>query len=367
MKRIKFLLLLIVCAGLPVVAGEESPVFIQGYKDFRNYLYIFENGMPRQLEQQPVRAFKAKGELIAYANNANDLMVYYKGEKFKLGDMTATSFEVTQSYMYFQRDQLLNVFDKGKVTPLTFFIRDFKTSDSLIAFRDRNVDILRVYWGGAIHDLEITLAGSLTDYKAGENTVAYVNNTGFFKVYLDDHVFDIDNIPPVSYDPGGNLVAYVDGLYNYLKVFYNGKILVLEKFQPQSLKAGVDMIAYVADDNSFKVFNRGRLMKAEAYAPDFYIVRDRSVLFYINNRLQIICDGIRYELGEFLPKSYQLSENNAAWMDVSGRLHMFTEGKSYEVTLEAITGFELNGNTLKYDLPDGTSRVWYKGKVYGNN
>ncbi len=367
MKHIKLLFFLILLYPFAANGGEGDPVFIQGYRDFRGFLYIFENGVPRQLEQQPVRSFKAKGPFIAYANSANDLMVYFNGEKFKLGDMTATSFDLTQSLMYFQRDLLLSVFDAGKVTPLTFFLRDYKVSDSLLAFRDRNVDILRVYARGQIHDLEFTLTGSLADYKIGENTVAYVNNTGFFKAYMNDHLYDIDNIAPEAYEPGGNLVGYVDGLYNYLKVFYNEKILVLERFKPVSFQAGVEVLAYISDENAFKVFNRGKLLKVEAYAPDFYLVRDRSVLFFFNNQLQVLSDGVRYTLDEFMPLNYQLSENNIAWTDQAGRLHIFTEGKSYEVSLERITSYELNGNTLKYDLPDGTSRIWYRGKVYGNN
>ncbi len=305
--------------------------------------------------------------MIAYANSANDLIVYHKGEKYKLGDMTATSYELTQSLMYFQRDLMLSVFEAGKVTPLTYFLRDFKVSDSLLAFRDRNVDILRLYSRGQLHELEVTLTGGLVDYKVGENTVAYVNNTGFFKAWMKDHLYNIDNVAPEAFDAGGNIIAYVDGLYNYLKILFNDKILVLEKFRPLSFQAGVELLAYVADDNSFKVFNRGKLLKVEAYVPDFYIVRDRSVLFFFNNRLQLIADGVRYQLDEFMPQDYQMSENNIAWRDPSGRLHIFTEGKTHEVSMERITGYELNGITLKYDLADGSSRVWYKGKVFGNN
>lgn len=366
MKHINRFLLPLLFA-LPTLAGPDEATFVHGYRDFRQFLYIFENGRPRVLEQQPVRSFKARGQLIAYANNANDLIVYYNGEKFKLGDMTATTYELTQSFLYYQRDLLLGIFDKGQNLPLTYFMRDFIATDSLLVFRDKNVDILRVYWNGAVHDLETTLTGSLRDYKAGENTVAYVNQAGFFKTYLDDHVFDLDNIPPVSYEPGGDLVAYVDGLYNYLKVFFRGKILVLEKFQPVSYKAGVGVVAYVADDNTFKIFNNGKLMRAEAYPPDFYTVRDNTVLFFFNNRFQALINGVRYELDEFMPTSYQLSENNIAWLDLNGRLHLFSEGQAYEVSLDRITTYELNGNTLKYDVPDGTSRIWYKGKVYGNN
>lgn len=355
------------CCSFSAPAGPDTPAFVQGFTDFRNFLFVFENGVPRQLEQQPVRSFKANGSLVAYANNANDLIVYYQGQKFKCGDMTATMYNVSQSFMFFQRDMLLNVFEDGNITQLTFFLQDMKVSDSLIAFRDRNVDILRVYKNGKIHDLETTLVGQLQEYQVGENTVAYVNNTGFFRAYLEDHVYDLDNVAPESFDPGGNVVAYVDGLYNYLKVFYEKKVLVLERLLPQSYKAGVDVVAYVANDNSFKVFANGKLLKVESYIPDFYTVRDRSVLFFFNNQLQLLLDGQRYILDEFAPLNYQMSENNVAWKDVNNRLHIFTEGKSWEVSLEVITDYQLNGNTLKYVLNDGTSRVWYKGKTVGNN
>ena len=367
MKHIKIFIVLFCCCTLSAPAGDDDPGFVHGYSDFRNFLYVFENGIPRQLEQQEVRSYKANGSIIGYANSANDLIAYYKGQKFKLGDMTATSYNVTQSFMFYQRDKLLNVFQNGEVTQLTFFLMDMKVSDSLIAFRDGVVDILRVYKDGKVHDLEMSLVGQLQEYQVGENTVGYVNNTGFFKTYYDNQVYDLDNVAPESFDPGGNLVAYVDGLYNYLKIFYNKKILVLEQLLPQSYKAGVDVVAYIAADNSFKVFTNGKLLKVESYIPDFYNVRDRSVVFFFNNQFQLMLDGKRHILDEFLPKDYQMSENNIAWTDVNNRLHIFTEGKSWEVSLEVITGYQLNGNILKYDLPDGTSRIWHKGKIFGNN
>ncbi len=350
--------------AFPAIAGDDVPVFVHAYRDFRQYLYIFENGVPRILEQQPVKSFKVKGGIIAYASNGNNLMAYSRGQKFNLGDMTATSYDVTQGFLYYQREQALYAFLGDQTIPLTYFIRDYKVSDSLLVFRDRNVDMLRLFKDGKITELETTLTGSLRDYKVGENTVAYANQAGFFKIYHNEETFEIDNIVPLSYEPGGDVVAFVDGQYNYLKVFYRGKILVLEKLVPQSYKCGTGVVAYLADDNTFKVFNNGKLMRVEDFAPDFYFVRDNTVLFYINNRLQVLVNGMRYELDEFMPQNYLLSENNVAWTDINGRLHMFSDGKSYEVSLEKISSYDLNGNILRYDLPDGSSKIWYQGKSY---
>ena len=366
MKRTElFLLLALLLSGTPA-AAQDPALYIQGFTDIRRFLFQFRDGITRQLEQQPVRNYKAAGSIIAYANNANDLIVVEDGVKSKLGDMTGTTYELNQAFLYYRRDQVLGVFQRGENKQLTYFIRDYKVSDSLLAFRDQVADILRVYKDGTIRELEITLAGRLNEYRTGENTVAYVNNTGFFKAYYQDQVWDIDNVAPESFEPGGNLVAYVDGFYQYLKVFYYGRLLVLEKLKPQSYQAGFETVAYVADDNSFKVFNRGKLLKIESFIPDFYLVRDRSVLFFLNNRLELISDGKRFELDEFMPTRYAMSDDYVAWLDANGRLMFFGEGKIQLVSQEAITAFSLNGAVLKYDLTDGTSRIWYRGKVYGN-
>jgi hypothetical protein len=105
----RFLIFLSLLCLAASTGFSQQPQYVQAYNDIRLFLFLFENGVPRQLEQQPVRSFKAGGERLAYVNNANDLIVYEHGEKHKLGDMTATTYELNQASVYYRRDQLLSV------------------------------------------------------------------------------------------------------------------------------------------------------------------------------------------------------------------------------------------------------------------
>jgi hypothetical protein len=59
-----------------------------------------------------------------------------------------------------------------------------------------------------------------------------------------------------------------------------------------------------------------------------------------------------------------MSQDRIAWQDQAKRLYIFNDGKVKLVTTETITAYELNGDILRYDVPDGTSRIYYKGKTY---
>ncbi len=347
-----------------VTASAAQTSFVQSYRDFRGYLFVFENGAPHQLESQAVSSFKSKGPYVAYVTSGNNLKVYYNSEVFDLGDATNTTYDISNELLIYKRDEVLAVFDKGKTTRLTYFIQDFILTDKMVVFRDRNQGELKMYINGEVEELEYTLIGSLETFAAGENTVAYTNSSNYFKIFHDGETFEIDHINPLQVSAGKNIVAYVDGNDQTLKVFYKNKILTLEQITPLSFIAGDDLVAYVTDENYFKLFADGKLVKAESYKPDFYDVKDRSVLFFIDNKLQLIQNDMRYELDTFMPKSYKISEDNIAWVDPANRLHLFSNRKSKQITTELFNNYELNGEILRFTTAEGASTIYYQGKFY---
>ncbi len=364
MKRIKLLFLGILLSFTVVAQDESLTPRVAAYSDFRNYFYAFVNGIPRQLESQKVREFTFGGDMVAYVNNASNLIVWQNNEKTNLGDISMTRYGITNTFLYYQRDMVLAVWEDGDLTHLTYFLRDFKVNDQLIAFRDQNIDMLRVYHDGELHEVEFTLTGELGKYKAGKNLVAYTNSNNYFKTYLDGQLFELDNIPPVDFESGKSIVAYVAGASQLFEVFYNGKLIVLENIPPQNFQCGDELVAYVSDEEHFKVYEKGRLIKVESFAPDFYKVLDGTVLFFFNNQLQVIQNGERFILANFLPSSYQMNQNCVAWKDQQGRLFLFSDGKVKEVTTELIVTYILNGDVLSYKLPDESYKIYYRGKVY---
>ena len=344
------------------ISSAQEPVV--AYRDMRGYLFVFENGSPRTLDTRPVRDYKSAGPYVGFVNSANNLIVYYNGVFTDLGDATNTSFDINYTFLIYKRDNVLAVFEKGNLTRLTYFIRDYKIAEGLIVFRETIADILKVYRDGNIQELETTLVGKLGNYAAGKNTVAFTNRNGYLKIYDSGDVFEIDNNGTTDFACGKNIVAYTDGANYSFKVYYLGKIFTLEELKAQSFKVGDNVTAYVSDENYFKVYADGKLLKLESYAPDFYNVKDQCVVFYINNKFQALVNGVRYELDNFEPISYKISQNNIAWVDQNQRIHLFSNGKSVIATTELFSSYDLNNSILSFTSSENITAIYYQGKIY---
>ena len=338
--------------------------FIQAYEDFRKYFYVLENGMPHQLESQPVKSYSVSGESVVYVDNATNLKGYYHGEKFDLGEGNNLQFNSSRKLITYQRDQVLYVFDNGKSKRLTSFLKEYAVGDEIVVFKEDNLDILKAYYNGEIYDLEYTLVSKLGNYKVGDNSVAFINGSHYLKVFDNGEVLELEQWEPTDFVCGRNMVAYVDGSTQNLKLYTNGKVLKLENFPPVSMQMGDSVFAYVSDENAFKVYTNGKLLKVESYVPDYYKVKDNICAFFTENKLQIMFNGTRYELENFSPQSYQISNNNIAWLDNAGRLKMFDNGKILSVTTEIVSSYLLNGDVLKYVGGDNYTHIYYRGKNY---
>ena len=338
--------------------------FLTAYVDSRNYFYVFENGFSYQLETAPVLKYFATGNMVVYVNTANELRSWFNGEKTKLGEGLNATISSVGNMHFYTRDNALIVLDKGNVIPLSYFLGDYKAGDNIIAFKDSRIDLLKVFYNGVIEELEYTLVNKLGTYDVGDNTVAYVNGSNYFKAFCEGETFELSSWVPDKFACGKDLVAFIDGSTKELDLFVKNKIIKLENFPPQSMQMGDDIFAYVSDENAFKAFTNGKLLKLETFAPDFYQVKDNILLFYFENKLQVIQNGIRYELENFMPRNYQISNNNLAYLDNSGRLKFFNEGKTTVVTTETIESYELNGDVLKFYVQSNTPKVFWKNKIY---
>lgn len=338
--------------------------YIQAYEDFRKYFYVFYNGVSYQLESQPVQSYVVSSESVLYVDQATNLKAWYKGEKFDLGEGNNLQFNSSNNLISYQRDQVLYVFDNGKSKRLTSFLKEYVVGNEIIIFKEDNLDILKAYYNREIIDIEYTLVSKLGSYKVGDNAVAYVNGNGYFKVFSNGETLELEQWEATQFVCGKDMVGYVDGSTQNLKLFYKDKVLKLENFPPASMQMGANIFAYVSDESAFKVYSNGKLLKVESYAPDFYKVKDNICVFFTENKLQIMLEGTRYELGNFTPQSYQISNSNIAWKDNAGRLKMFDKGKVLDVTSEIVSSYSLNGDVLQYIGGDNYSHIFYRGKNY---
>ena len=356
----KYLLLLLFTCCFRISNGQ----YVMAYEDYRKYFYVFENGAPRQLETAPVRQYFVAGNLLVYVNNANELRAWYNGEKFSIGEASGNLINATTNLIYYVNTTALTVIDKGNLKTLSFFLGDYKAGDNILAFKDSRVELLKVYYNGKVQEIEYTIASNSNQFNVGYNTLAFVNVAHEFKVFCEGEIYELATWEPDQVLCGKDMVAFIDGGNKQLNLFVKDKIIKLENFAPVSMQMGHSVFAYVTEENAFKVYSNGKLLKLESFVPDFYKVKDDLLVFYMNQRFQVLYNETRYELEVVVPRSYQVSRSNMAYLDNAGRLKFFDKGKTALVTTETVDSYELNGDVLKYYVANNTAKIYYKGKTY---
>lgn len=89
----------------------------------------------------------------------------------------------------------------------------------------------------------------------GDGMVAYIDNTGSFKVFMNGEIIDIASFPPDFYEVSNGMVIY--GEQGYFKVWFNDRPFTLETYLPAEWKAEWNTIVYRDLNRNVKIFTKG--------------------------------------------------------------------------------------------------------------
>lgn len=352
---------MMLCAALAVSATAQN---LNAYSDYRGYFFVFDSGTLQQLEHQPVRSFKTSVTYVAYEDNSGVLKVYYNGSKIVLDRGFNGTYDVTDYLVVYNTGGVLRAFDRGKSYDLTYRTGTYLASDNLVAFRDANYLLLKVYSEGEQLELENLTLGEVQQFKAGDNTLAFVTYNSRFRIYYEGQMHDVDEFPPVSFACGKDVVAYVDASNGMFKGFINGKSYKLDEFEPLSYKVADSLIAFVSRDGNFKIVTGKTVKDVEPYTPDLYVADDRVVIYARNNFFYAFVNGTSYELEPFIPVSYKTDGDKIAWLDQGNKIKWLNKGEVEVVTYEGSKDFELTGNTIRFKDNSGQTRIYWNKKIY---
>ncbi|MCX6290731.1 MAG: hypothetical protein NT126_03100 [Bacteroidetes bacterium] len=332
--------------------------------DYRNYLQAFDNGVFRQLEYLPVKSFRAGGAAIAYIDNTNEFRIYSDEQKFDMTFGGNLSYFMTDYLVAYRVGNVLSVFEKQHSLNLSYYCSIYSISDSLIGFFDESNYNFSVYYKGNVTDLESSMMEPPKKIKTGSNTLAYVNQSNYFKVFYRGKTYLLDDIAPVRFEAGRDLVAYIDDYNRYFHLFYKGDTARIETFAPDSFKLGFGIMAYVDNLGNFRVFSDGATRRLLSAPPDFFKVKGNTLVYASNNNFNVFYKGEIFLLEDFIPQDFQVGNDGVAYIDVSGRLKLFQEGKTHTVSYEVINKYQLNGNVLTYSVGTNTTNFFWNGKNY---
>jgi hypothetical protein len=338
---------------------------ITAYSDIREYFYVFDKGITRELEYLPVKSYKTGWEILAYVANSGALKVYDNTKTYELLP-SVTDYYVSKYLVLGKLNNQIKIFDKGKMLTLSSNAGTFKLGDSIAAFHDKTKKTFNAYYKGEIIQLEDLLSSpEITNFKVEGNIIAYIDAQDYFSVFYHGENTKLLKLNDTfEFVAGQDVVAYYNNSESTFHVFYKGENYTIEDFAPLSYSAGSGCVAYVDNLGKFKIFKDGQVMTISDNQPDFYKVKDEMVVYSEQGFLKVYYKGSSFSLENYIPESYKYDQASVAYTDKLGSLKLFQDGKPVTVTYENVKSFDLNGDLLKYVTSNNTNKIFYKGKTY---
>lgn len=312
----------------------------------------------------PVQSYKFGRSIIAYVDNKNDFKVYYGGKSIYQLNAADFSYQVSDYLVAYRVGAVLYVFDRGEKKLLSYYNSIVALDDSILAYFDDSKYTFSVYYNGKEALLENSLLDRPKGIRTGSNTLAWVNQSNFFNIFYHGQIHTLDNIAPLAFEAGRDIVAYVDDYEHNFHLFYKGDTAIVETFPPDSFKVGYGIMAYVDQMGDFRIFENGATKRILSNRPDFFRVHGEIIAYAFNRMFNVWYKGQEYTLENYTPKDFQLGPEGIAWIDESGRLKYFDKGKTYSVSYDIINGYNLTGSVLKYETGNNTVTIFFKGQNY---
>jgi hypothetical protein len=338
---------------------------ITAFIDYRSNFVVFDDGVFKTLEIQPIQRFSIGAKMVAYIDNLGYFKIYQNGKTHQVAYGTNIDFKCTDNLVTFYFNEQLWVFDNGEKKMLSLWTTDFKTSDYTVAFLDNQKNTFNIYQAGEIIKLEDVQTGiNDLNYSIGENIIAYSYMNEFKVFYLGQNTEISFNNHPTSFEAGRNIVAYNLPREQTFNVFYKGENIKLEDFQPSWFKTGDNMVIYKDQLGNLKIFYDGQTKSLSNYQATQIDVQDNICSFVEQGQFKIFFQGELKILEYFVPNSKILDNNTVLYVDQTNSLKYFNGTAGEVITSERVGQIDLNINTISYQNSAGRNRVFYKGVLY---
>lgn len=349
---------------LPLLTSAQH---LGAYSDYQGHFFIFDHGNSKKIEDLQVQSYAIGGECVMYINNQGNLKIYRNGNVTKLEPGGIDKYFATDHLAAYQVFDQLFVVVNDNPQILSRNCPLYQVQDSLIVFYDKESLLLKIFYKGAVHEIESGLIGKpISRLSSGDNIVAYVSSISRdFKIWYNGQINTvIDYVDAITFKAGKDIVAYTKNNDNTFHAYYKGDDFQLEEFLPKSFLTGDGLVAYVDNTDAFKVFYNGQVTTISNYAPDSYFASDNLIVFSEYNSLKVFNKGKVHELEGYVPQIYRFDWNTLAYLDNSNRIWVFSNGEKKYLTNDLIDSFEIYRDLILIKAKLNRNLIYYKNEFY---
>lgn len=305
------------------------------YIDRQGNLKVYSNGEVKVIEESIPNTMVATAHALVYKMEQR-LMIYQNGKKKQLASWAERFFAGDSIVVWLARPSLdILVYENYEIKTIETSvvaqaIKNGRAGRNIFGYSDLNNDF-KVYYRGQIIE---TPASDIRNYRCGRGIIAFIDRfNNSFNVFENGEVKTIMNAIPKSYSVSDNIISYFD-IDNNFMVYYNGQSTKLESYDPVILPSKGNMLIYYYEPE-LKLFYDGKLHVLEKFIDQQSIVTGINSLVYLDNanRAKYFYKGKLYD--NFLfdkPKKIELYRDLPAFTYGNNTIGFFYNGKMYEYT-----------------------------------
>ncbi len=340
---------------------------LAAFNDNLHQFWVFDGGTFEKLEYLQIQNFQVGGILVAYIDNGSNLKIYSHGKTETLITGAPIKYTATDYLLGYSIYQQLNVYDNGKKQVLSTQCDGYIVQDSLIGWHNSINQTIQVYYNRKIYTIEDGLIyNPIGEFKTGDNTIAYIQrSTQQFKLFYQGrmHVLD-DYAEDLVFEAGRDIVAFIDRSDQAFNVFYEGKTTELETFAPKSFKVGDERLAYVDNLGRLKYFENGKVTEISSFEPSFYDVTDNVIAFEQQGFFKTVCNGEIYIIERYIPEPFKLDYNTIAYLDQSRFVKVFQNCQSTLISYDKVNNIDLIRDLVIFVEGINKTKIYFNGQIY---
>lgn len=256
------------------------------------------------------------------------------------------------------------IFDNGEIQQAEHLpVRSYQVGNNSIAYED-NTGTFKIYNNGFLH----TVTGFVSEYRVTNNLVIYRMNRQL-------NIFDNGNIVTLgisvtAWDANDDVVIWYDDLEKKLKAYYNKKKYELDDAlaagELSDFQAGKNLIVYTDTRNNVNIFYQGEIFDVFFKDRKKSILAGKDIAAFVEDPMdnfQVFYRGEFIELEPFEPESYQVADGFVAYVDNSNYLKVFSDYSVKTVSFHSPSFYHAKDQLLVYGVQN-FFRVFYNNREY---
>ncbi len=163
-------------------------------------------------------------------------------------------------------------------------------------------------------------------------------------------------------------LGYYYDYNNHFYVFDKGNNIQLESNHVDSIRAGIDYLAYIDYRGYLRVYYKGETQTIEEDLPSVMIATPYALVYKMAQRLMVFEHGEKKQLARAVYQ-FDAQENLVTWVDLSsiyiyayenGQINIIEKSVSANVIKSGLTGI----NIYAYSDVSNNFKIYYAGQVY---